>query len=446
MADSIKIPKQDVTTLDEVVEVSRQEPERSPGARLWRDWNFNTFWAGQTFDALGDSLVMIAIPLLVLEATGSVAQMGLVTATIGIGNLISGITSGSIVDRVNRRKLLVVCDTLRALFYSIIPLSFWLGGPAIWLIYIIAGVTAYLTTAFMITYTSVIPTVVESDQIVEANGRLQMTVAVAYVAGPMIAGFASKYFGPAWTIAGIILTYVMSAILMSRVRLHKAPPARQADVVDAPHPRWMEFFAGARFLLTHPVLKSVTLLRAAFTFLSECVVDLSIFYLKHDLSKDDKAVGIIFGVASIGAIAGGALSSTLRNKFGFGLCFLLSLFLQGVAITSIGFAPAVAIIVALATLFSFGNTIMRVSTISLRQQLTPDPLLGRVSSAYWTFFSVAGAIGVAIATAVAQRAGASITLIGLGMLGVFIAAVGFLTSANTARPEEAIDEPGDVKG
>jgi MFS family permease len=446
VAEPIKIPEQDVTTLDEVADVTPPGPRRSPGARLWKDRNFNTFWAGQTFDALGDSLVMIAMPLLVLEATGSVAQMGLVTATIGIGSLISGITSGSIVDRVDRRKLLVACDILRAMFYATIPVSFLLGGPSIWLIYIIAGVTAYLMTAFMITYTSVIPTVVENDQIVEANGRLQMTVAVAYVAGPMIAGFASKYFGPTWTIIGIILTYVMSAILMSQVRLRAAPPAPEPDAADAHHPRWMEFFAGARFLLTHPVLKSVTLLRASFTFLSECVVDLSIFYLKHDLTKDDKAVGIIFGVASIGAIAAGALSSTLRNKLGFGVCFLLSLFLQGVAIASIGFAPAVAIIVALATLFSFGNTIMRVSTISLRQQLTPDPLLGRVSAAYWTFFSVAGAIGVAIATSVAQRAGASATLIGLGVVGIFIGAVGFFTPANTANPEEALDLPADVKG
>jgi MFS family permease len=445
VADSVKVPERDVTTLEDAVDVSRAESKRSPGARLWRDRNFNTFWAGQTFDALGDSLVMIAIPLLVLEATGSVAQMGLVTATIGVGNLISGVTFGSVVDRMDRRKLLVGCDILRALFYAFIPLIWWLGGPATWLIYTVAGLTAYLTTAFMVTYTSVIPAVVDNDQIVEANGRLQMTVAVAYVAGPMIAGFTSKYFGPTWTITIIILIYVISATLMSWVRFRKAAPVEQLGESDAQHPRLTEFFAGARFLLTHPVLKSVTLLRAAFTFLSECVVDLSIFYLKHDLSKDDKAVGVIFGVASIGAIAGGALASTLRNRFGFGLCFLISLILQGVAITSIGFAPIVALIVVLATLFSFGNTIMRVSTISLRQQLTPDPLLGRVSSAYWTFFSVTGAIGVAIATAVAQRVGASITLIALGILGVLIAAVGFFTAANTAKPEEALDAPTDVK-
>ncbi|HEX8091722.1 MAG TPA: hypothetical protein VF762_22905, partial [Blastocatellia bacterium] len=82
----------------------------SPGARLRGNRNFNLFWAGQTFDAFGDAAALIIIPILVFDATGSVVQMGLVTALIGIGNLISSIISGIFVDSMDRRRALLLCD------------------------------------------------------------------------------------------------------------------------------------------------------------------------------------------------------------------------------------------------------------------------------------------------------------------------------------------------
>src|SRR5437588_11443271 len=80
------------------------------GSSLWRNTNFNIFWSGQTLSALGDAFGILAMPLLVLQATGSVAQMGLVTGTFGVGQLISGVFSGPLIDRVDRRRLMVLCD------------------------------------------------------------------------------------------------------------------------------------------------------------------------------------------------------------------------------------------------------------------------------------------------------------------------------------------------
>jgi MFS family permease len=408
----------------------------SPGPGLWRDRNFNTFWVGQTFDALGDSAALIVIPLLVLEATGSVAQMGLVTAAIGAGNLVSSMVSGVVVDRVDRRKVMILSDLGRMLFYLAIPLIWWLHGPSLTAIYVVATMTAYLTTFFFIAYTSVIPGVVNKEQITEANGRLQATVAVAYVAGPMLAGLASRHFSAINAVITVALSYGASAIFMLMVRLRKADPAAAEQSTDPGRSKIDNILAGVRFVFTHRVLRSVTVLLAIFSFISGATINLVIFRLKHDMGRNDDTVGIIFGIASVGAILAGVLAPALRRKKGFGWSFLGSNILMGAAIASIGLAPNVAALAALSACYSFGITVRNVSSMSLRQQVTPDRLLGRVTSAFWMILTVIGPLGTAAASMVAERAGAPAVLVATGLMCILLATAGLFTSANVHKPDE----------
>jgi MFS family permease len=117
---------------------------------LWRNRNFNIFWVGQTFSNLGDSFALIALPLLVLQATGSVAQMGLVTGTFGISSLFTNLISGVVVDRVDRRVLMVWCDIGRLFINALIPLTWWLAGPQVWLIYLVTAVRSSLGSFFSV--------------------------------------------------------------------------------------------------------------------------------------------------------------------------------------------------------------------------------------------------------------------------------------------------------
>ncbi len=89
----------------QVPDAPKPPETQSPGARLWRNRAFNVFWASQPLSALGDGFALLARPLLVFQATGSVVQMGLVTGAFGVGQIVSGLVSGVIVDRVDRRKL-----------------------------------------------------------------------------------------------------------------------------------------------------------------------------------------------------------------------------------------------------------------------------------------------------------------------------------------------------
>lgn len=427
------------TTLEAGLDSNTSNVRDAPGppsrAGLWQDHNFSIFWAGQTFDAFGDAAALILIPLLVLEATGSVAQMGLVTATMGVGSLISSIFSGPLADRFDRRKIMILCDTGRTLLYPAIPISWLLFGHSIVPLYLVAATASYLTTFFMVTYTAAIPNIVDKSQISEANGRLQATVALAYITGPIVAGFSSKHFSPNNAVLLVSLSYAISAGLMLLIRLRKSSVVESADSAESKSSRLDIYLAGIRFLLRHPALKPVTLLLAAFLVISGATINLTIYRLRHDLGQSDDTIGVVFGLASFGALIGGVLSPLMRRKKGFGFSFLGSAMLLGAATALIGVMPSVSLIAVMAVFFGFSNTVRSVSSMSLRQQVTPDYLLGRVSSAFWAMITVLSPLGTAAATMLAAWIGTSPVLIITGTMCIIVALFGLFTRANLRKPE-----------
>ncbi|HXK17386.1 MAG TPA: MFS transporter, partial [Polyangiaceae bacterium] len=89
---------------------------------------FRRFWLGQAASNLGDAFAFVAMPLLVFDATHSVVQMGYVTGITGVGQLLAATFSGVVVDRVNRRALMMLCDLVRLALYGLLPLLAWTGA------------------------------------------------------------------------------------------------------------------------------------------------------------------------------------------------------------------------------------------------------------------------------------------------------------------------------
>lgn len=412
----------------------------SPGARLWRDRNFNTFWAAQAFDFLGDSMALILMPLLVLEATGSVSQMGLVAASASVGIAVAGIFSGNLIDRLDRRKLMIACDLGRALLYALIPLSWSLGLLEITLIYPVATGAAVMTGCFLITYSTVTPRLVEKEQLTHANGRLQATIALAYVTGPILAGFGAQFAGPALVILMVVACYALSALVMMQVRMSRERTSlpSTAQITARSGGVASEFLAGVRFLWSHPVLRAVTAIYALFAFVSEAAINLFVYYLDRDLGQDRRTVGLAFGIAALGAVLGGGLTPVLWRKLGFGLSFLGALLLQGVAMGAVGLAPGLIPVILLITAFSLGFTLRNGSTMSLRQQLTPDHLLGRTTAAFWTLAAVTSSVGTTLAARSAESLGVPKVLTAMGVAGVLVGVTGFFTAAQTCAPESRL--------
>jgi MFS family permease len=420
------------------------EAGEAPGARLWRNRDFTIFWIGQTLSVLGDAFATIAIPLLVLQATGSVAQMGLVTAVFGVSQVIAGPFAGWLADRLDRRCLMIFCDVLRTFLYFSIPLGWWLSGPHIWLIYVVVALGSCLGMFFQVTYITAVANLVDSDQLNEANSRLQATLALAFIVGPILAGIVSASCGPGVAISVDALSFAISAISILLIRLrpvsNTVPVEQQqtgaiAQITPARGGFRQEFLAGLHFLWKQPVLRSLTILLFLTGLLTAGALDIFIFHIKHELGQSDSMVGVVFGVASLGGVLAGIFTPRLRQRWGFAVCWLAGFLTQFIALGLIGFATNLLLIGLLAVLFTFTSTITSICSISLRQQITPDYLLGRVTSAFWTITSAPAPIGAAFFTALTGHIGAAAVLAIVGTGGALISCIGFFTPIRQRYPE-----------
>nr|WP_277949927.1 MFS transporter [Bailinhaonella thermotolerans] len=393
--------------------------------RISRDFGF--FWVSQTLSVAGDSFSYIALPLLVLHATGSVTQMGLLTGVGGVAAVVAGIFAGHLVDRYDRRRLMIGADLVRALLYAAVPVA-WAFSPQVWLLYVVVPLGAALGKVFQVAYVTAIPALVEKERITEANGRLYATYSGAAVAGPMLAGVLSASAGPVAAVAVDAATFAVSALGLVFVRLRAS---------GASEPARGGFLAGVRFLWRHPVLRPLTLALALLTFLMMALTDLFIYRLKHDLGQSDAVVGVAMAASAAGSVLASLVVARARRTLGFGVSWLGSYVLCGIAVALLAVTGAVPAIALLITAYSLGTGVAGICSMSLRQEVTPEPLLGRVTSAFWTIHTAPGPIGAALLTTAAAAYGTPAVFAATGAVFLVLAGAAALTPVRRSRPEEA---------
>ena len=450
---------------------------RSSPPQLWRDRVFAVFLTSQTLSVAGDSFALIAVPLLVLRATGSVAQMGLLTGVAGAAAVVAGIFAGILADRLDRWNLMAACDVSRMVLYGLIPLA-WAFHPEVWLLYVILPVCAAIGMVFQVGYVTVVPALSGPGRITEANGLLYGAASAAGIAGPLLAGVVSALLGPAGAIGVDAASFAVSAagVLVVRHELSSrrrertdsrapagpvpagcsATPAETATTraSGAASPggpgsgrpdaagAWRELLAGARFLWQHPALRALTVLLTFFIFATYGLPDVLIYYLKHGLGQGDGVVGLVLAIAALGTVAGALAVAPLRRRLGFGRCWTGAVVLCGLAVAGLGASGSVPAVAVLAALYLGCISVAGICSMSLRQEVTPDHLLGRVTAAFWTIHFSLGPLGAALLTWAAGHFGVLPACIASGAACLVIGVVGLVTPIRARAPRAGVTVAG----
>ncbi|SES40958.1 Major Facilitator Superfamily protein [Streptomyces sp. yr375] len=427
----------------------RRPPDVTPGTGqpLWKQRDFSVFWAAQTLSFLGDSFALIALPLLVLQVTGSLAAMGLLTAVGGAASVVAAVFAGAVVDRVDRRRLLIACDLVRMALYGLIPLV-WLVGPQVWLLYTVLPLCEAVGMLFAVGYVTVVRGLVGTGQLTEANGRLNATAAAAGVLGPVCAGALTAWTGPAAAVGVDAASFGVSAACLCVVRIRRRPPddLRPSDALakepdgqrpDGQQPGeraglWQDLRVGVAFLYGHPVLRALTALLFVFSFLTLGLNDLVIYHLKHDLGHDDGTVGSVMAAGALGTVVGSLAVARVRRRLGFGPTWTAAVAVCGLAVMGLGRAHDPRVVGALCAVFLAGVAVAGTCSLSLRQEVTPEPLLGRVTSAFWTVQYAAAPVGAAVLTWSAERHGTTPVALLAGGACVLIAGAALATPVGRA--------------
>ncbi|MFD5414272.1 MFS transporter [Streptomyces nojiriensis] len=409
---------------------------------LRRNKDFTVFWLGQALSVLGGSVSMLALPLLVLHATGSIVQMGLVTVVSSATSIGAGIFAGYVVDRVDRRRLMIVCDLVRAVLLGAVPLVWWVAGPQIWLLYVLTALAAVLRTLFDVAYVTAIPNLVRTQDLTVANGRLMGTFALGSLLGPVVAGFLTAGVGADWALALDGATFLVSAASLGWVRFTARPAGDGADKAGAGAGMFREMFVvGFRFLWSHPLLRPLTVGLTVLTFVTMGATDLLIYRVQHDLGRDSATLGYVIAISGAGSVAAALGAGRLRRLLGFGTCWLASIAMIAVGVAVTGVSRSVPVIAALAAVFMFGITLGGICSMTLRQEVTPDHLLGRVTSAFWTVHNASGPVGAAVLTLLAARHGVPAVSLAGGALCLLILGGGLLTPLRGSRAGAATAGP-----
>jgi predicted MFS family arabinose efflux permease len=402
---------------------------------LTRDRNFVVFWGTQTLSVLGDSFSMIAFPLLMLEATGSLVQMGLLTSVMAVGSLSMGLVGGAVVDRFDRRRLLIACDVARLLLFAAVPVC-WAFEPQVWLLFVVAGVASVFGQLFQITYITAVPTIVGRERVAEANSRLQATASLASIGGPALAGLIAATAGVTAAIAIDAATFGVSALGLLAVRLSRVAPVSSVDRPGLGRDLRTGFVTGARFLWRHPVLRVLTISLTITTFVTYGLTDVIIYQVRHGLGESENVVGYVMAAAGAGTCLAAVLSARLRRTLGFGACWISAMTLCGLAGVALALSRDAVVMGAAVFVFWFGLMLAAVCSMSLRQLVTPDALLGRVTAAFWTIHYSLAPLGAAVLTAAADRFGASGPLLAVAVIYLAVVSAAVFTPIRERNPED----------
>jgi MFS family permease len=388
------------------------------GRRGWLlSGDFGRFWLGQTISNLGSSFTFFALPLLVFKLTGSPLNLGLAMAMEFVPYLLFGLVIGAWVDRVDRKRLMIATDLARAAVIAVIPALAAADALSVGWVYAVAFCSATLTIAFDAAQFAALPSLVPSDDLVTANGRVQASYSTAQIAGPLLAG-ALVAVVPVqqvlWVDAASFLvsagTLALVATAFNAPRDSEGPRALRREVAE-----------GLRYVLGHPVLRNISAMMALINLVGATVYAQLVVFAKRQLDASDSRVALLYAAGSAGIVLLSLAAGPLRRRLSFSVAALGALTLDGLlTIVLAGTQWYWAALVLWAAISGLG-IFFNINTSSLRQQIVPDHLLGRVISIAGVLAWSAIPAG-ALAGGWAVEATGSVALV-YGVVGALVAVV-----------------------
>jgi MFS family permease len=347
------------------------------GRRSWLlSGDFGRFWLGQTISNLGSSFTFFALPLLVFKLTGSPINLGIATAAEFVPYLLFGLVIGAWVDRVDRRRLMIATDLARAAVIATIPLLAAADALSVGWVYVVAFASATLTIAFDAAEFAAIPSLVPSgDDLVRANGRVQASYSGAQIAGPLLAGLLI-------TVAPVqqVLWVDAASFLVSAGTLALIGRAFNAPREEARRAIRHEILDGLRYVLGHPVLRNISAMMALINLVGATVYAQLVVFAKRQLDASDSRVALLYAAGSAGVVLLSLAAGPVRRRLSFSVAALGALLLDGLLTVVLAATRWYWVALALWAAISGLGIFFNINTGSLRQQIVPNHLLGRVIS------------------------------------------------------------------
>ncbi len=388
---------------------------------LWRNLNYMLLWTGQTISSIGSGVSQLAFPLLVLALTGSPAQAGLAGALRGLPYFIFTLPGGALIDRWDRKRVMIICDTGRALSLGSIPVAFAFGHLTILQLYLVSLIEGTLYVFFDLAETAALPQVVLKEQLPAATAQNQVAFGITSLLGPPLGGllFSLSSILPFLADAVSYATSVLSLLFIG-IKFQK-------ERVVAPRKLRVEISEGLKWLWHQPLLRTMAFLNSGLSAIGFGAF-LIVIVLAQQQHASPTLIGIIFAVGGISSIVGAFLAPLIQKRFRFGQAIIGLWWLYALTLPLLALASnplALGIVLAAFLLVDANYNIVQ---FSYRLALIPDEMQGRVNSSFRLISYGLRPVGIALTGILLQDIGAISTVLLYG--GCYIA----LALAATLNP------------
>jgi MFS family permease len=356
-------------------------PKRSS---LTRDRDFLKLWIGQTISVGGTQVTQLALPLIAATTLNvSPFEFGVLGMMDFLPFIFLSLPAGVWVDRLPRRPILIVGDLGRAAVMATIPISFALGTLWIGQLYVVGFVSGCLTVFFDVAYQSYLPVLVERDQLVDGNAKLETSRSAAAVVGPGIAGTLIGVIGAPIAIAIDAASYLASALFVLLIGRAEPMPERARAADGTRTTVRAEAAEGLRYVLGDRFLRAIAASSALSNLFTNIALSIYILFLVRELEFTPGMLGLVFSIASLGLLAGALTARRIGERFGIGPTLIASIFLFGPPLLVLPFVggPLAMPVVSAAGFLAFASaTIWNINQVSFRQAVTPEPMQGRMNA------------------------------------------------------------------
>jgi MFS family permease len=387
--------------------------------RLLRQAAFRRFWAAQTVSLFGDQITLLALPLLAVLAIGAgPAEMGYLIAASLLPNLFFSLPAGAWVDRYpRRRRVMVVADLGRAGLLLAVPLLWWADALTLPLLCAVAFLTGALSVFFEVAHSSLFAALVRRPDYLDANGLLNGSRAMSYVAGPSVGGVLVQVLSAPVALVADVLTYLAPAGFLTRMQVTERP---------APGHSGLGMAAGVRFVACSPVLRPILLGATTLNLFNYAFAALFVLYVTTELKVAPGTLGLIVGAGAVGGLLGAAVTGRVSRRIGVGPALIAGLVLFPAPLILVplagGPAPLVlALLFAAEFLAALGVMMLDITAGSVQTAATPEPMLAVVSgfkrTVNYGIRPVGALLGGALGTAIGVRPALWIATVG-ALLGV----------------------------
>jgi len=417
-----------------------------PANDLLRDRAYRRLWTSIAISSFGGQVTMLALPLtaaVLLHA--SPTQMGLLGAVEILPFVLLSLPTGVWLDRVRKLPVYIAGELTIALVAMSVPVAWWLGWLSIEWLYACGFVLGSVYTVAGSAAQIVLTQVVARERLVEAHAKNALASSAAEVAGPGLAGALIKVVGaPLALLVDAVLVTVSAAILRG-VSVREAP----TDGAAARGRRfWDDLKAGVRFVARHRLLVALALAVGTWQMCHQAAIVVQILFATRTLGLSEHAVGLAYTGMGIGTVIASVFGNRISRAIGPGPSLIVGFAVCGGGWLLLAVAPAnawgIAAFAVMLTMFSTGAVFIFINFLSMRQAVTPAPLLGRMTSTMRWLILIPAGPGALIGGWLGEHVGlrASLAFAGAGSLLLAAAAwqLGVIRRVRELPAAERVDE------